>query len=212
MTREQMDLLNAQLDQIRDNPRPGAHHDLRVKPLVRWTPVANSVPVVGIDPGHQGALVLLADGGQPQIAGLPLRKGELDRPVVDELKVEERLLAWKRLHPALRVYMERSQSRTDDTPMTALGIGRGAGALIAIVRLVRLPLVIVPAPTWQDAMLTDAPLHKAAEVGKERAAGRALELWPAAPWPRRLKTQRLCDGPIDAALIAEYGRRCPRGR
>lgn len=211
MTREQMDLLSAQLDHIRDNPRSGAHHDLRVKPLARWAPITGAPPVVGIDPGHGGALVLLSDGAPPQIADLPLRKGELDRPVVDELKVEERLVIWKQQHPALRVYMERSQSRTDDTPMTALGIGRGAGALIAIVRLVRLPLWIVPPPTWQDAMLIDAEPHPDAEPGKERAAGRALELWPAAPWPRRPRVRRLCDGPIDAALIAEYGRRRSRG-
>lgn len=190
-------------------------------PLFRrlvWRPAEGAPTVIGVDPGQKGALVLLRDGHQPEIALLPQRTGELDRPVPDEAAIAEVLRTWQAAHPTLEVVMERSQTRTSDTPMTAFGIARGSGALIAIIRLVlgKLPVFVAPG-TWQAEMLagiedSEVRAQKDLPKDKERQCVRALELWPAAKWPRGPRTGRLLDGAIDGALVGEWHRRQLAGR
>lgn len=109
----------------------------------------------------------------------------------------------------LAIYLEdlphHSQNKAAMRSM-ALNFGRLVGALEARLQCERVRITTVPAGNslkgWQRAMLGKCPRGET----KVRALEVARAIWPGQNWvPRGCRTPH--DGIIDAALIAEHGRR-----
>lgn len=62
--------------------------------------------------------------------------------------------------------------------------------------------LVVP-QTWQKEMIPNCPKGET----KPHALAKAGQLWPMVEFPRTPKSGKVLDAFIDAALIAEYGRR-----
>jgi hypothetical protein len=177
--------------------------------------------VLGIDPGLEGAVGVVAGDGQPL--------GVYDTPVVvvtkgDSRRREPDVVAMAELVRKLvdggdvrRVVLEKVQpmptiprpglagaqdARGQEEGWGAVAnfaLGHGYGLWRGILVALRVPgLELVPPQTWRARMLGGLP------KGKEAGRLRAMELWPAMADQLKLKKWH---GRADGLLLAEYGRR-----
>lgn len=100
--------------------------------------------VVGIDPGLQGYVAVLNDGGyEPML--MPLAKnGEIDLMMLKHLFQE---------FPIDIVYLEQQHPRPGNSASSMFTIGKNYGKLLAIIELYGKPLVIVSPVTWQKGII-----------------------------------------------------------
>jgi hypothetical protein len=158
---------------------------------------------LGIDNGISGGMVLLsATPGLSPIAMLPMpvkraRKG-------NEVDLSE-IIWWLdkneiRLSETMTIIEEPGGSKSAKAATSMAGSFHALRALLDIygVRYER----ITP-QTWQRVMIPGA---KGGET-KARALEVARRLWPGTDWRASDRCRTPHDGLIDAALIAEYGRR-----
>jgi hypothetical protein len=158
---------------------------------------------LGIDNGVSGGLVALSTApGLPPLAMLPMpvkraRKG-------NEVDVRE-VLAWLNLHEirlseCMTIIEEPGGSKSAKAATSMAGAFH---ALRAMLEVHRARYERVTPHAWQRVML---PGCKPGET-KERALETAQRLWPGTDWRATDRCRLPHDGLIDAALIAEYGRR-----
>jgi hypothetical protein len=158
---------------------------------------------LGIDTGVSGGLVVLSSApGFPPLAMLPMpvktaRKG-------NEVDLSE-IIWWLnkneiRLSETMTIIEEPGGSKSAKAATSMAGSFHTLRALLDIygARYER----ITP-QAWQRVMIPGA---KAGET-KARALEVARRLWPGTDWRATDRCRTPHDGLIDAALIAEYGRR-----
>jgi hypothetical protein len=165
---------------------------------------------LGIDPGQRGGFAALSPlPGLEPIAVLP---SPMYRPTKDsppQLNVR-RLVDWVlEIYPRgdCHVWVERCPDHFPHIG-TMRSVAISSGKILGIFEA-RFPHMVVhrircgrELAGWQRAMLGNFT----SEESKQKALERAKELWPNMQWPLDGKGRPL-DGPIDAALCAEYGRR-----
>ena len=78
-----------------------------------------------------------------------------------------------------------------------------AGKILAVLEAKRFKTVRVLSFDWHPVILGKIPQGQS----KAMAIAKAQELWPDEDWIKSAKAKNHHDGMIDAALIAEYGRR-----
>jgi hypothetical protein len=156
--------------------------------------------IVGIDNGLTGALVALSDHPGPPISMLPMPKSrhrsrnEIDlRPVIDYLRGFSLM--------SLTVIIEEPSN--SKTKSTAFSVAQSFHSIRGVLEAEGIRWHRITPQTWQKVMI---PGCETGET-KNAALTRARQLWPHEIWRKTPKCSTPDTGLIDAALIAEYGRR-----
>lgn len=155
----------------------------------RYLQEAANLIIVGVDPGQTGGVVGLDETGGILWAYVMPEDGLLDL----DLQVS---LHW--------VFVEKAQSFPKQGIASAFNYGVHFGTLLGTVAAKRLRHQLVPPRAWTKMM----HVGTAAGEPKTRSLEAAKRVWPAETWlapGTRQKKPHM--GIVDAALIAEYGRR-----
>lgn len=173
--------------------------------------------LIGIDNGLDGGIVALSPiAGLPPVAMIPMpTKTVRYRPrksVRKDTGREVREIDTRGLAAALEslggnrdeitVYFEDCPFHADRA-MTMRSMGVSAGKIVAVLEAKNFRHVRIFSYEWHPAVLGKVPQGKT----KAFALAKARELWPDQSWLASKRSITPHMGLIDAALIAEYGRR-----
>jgi hypothetical protein len=148
---------------------------------------------VGIDPGKHGAIVLLDGDGAIQSYHLtPLADGDYDLT---------EMLSLVRSWSGFLVTIEACQAFPKIGARSNFEVGRGFGLWLGMLAACRVSHSVVHAATWHKRLCNGISVAK----GHKKPAKLKARLVSERLWPGVFKASQ--DGLIDAALIAEYGRR-----
>lgn len=158
--------------------------------------------VMGIDPGVQGAFVVL-DSKRAEYFSMPLLVVGKEKRV-DYLRVLDHLHNVEERHGRLHVFLERAVPMAMGSK-AAFSYGRGFEALVIALGIVRFPVTHVEPGRWAKEM------HEGISADlkpKAKSLIAVQRLYPhlVASLPKKPKGG-FHDGPIDALLIAGYGLR-----
>jgi crossover junction endodeoxyribonuclease RuvC len=155
--------------------------------------------VIGIDPGLGGGLAALVDG-LPVLLPMPVAGGEIDGNAV-RAWLEAR---WRE-EPGtnLSVFLEKVHSMPKQGVASTFTFAAGWGLIRGILCGLGIPYQLVTPQAWQKELLAglDRTDTKAA------AYLFASRLWPGVDWRASERSRKPHTGLVDAACIAEYGRR-----
>lgn len=143
--------------------------------------------IAGIDPGRHGGLAFIGPEG---LETFPL--GELWELV--------NLLQMKR---PTHVFVEAVHAMPGNGVTSMFSFGRAYGEILGVLTTLGLPTSLLPPQVWTKSMHQNAHGDKP----KARSLWAAQVLWPAHSWLATARSRVPHDGMVDAALIAEYGRR-----
>jgi len=156
--------------------------------------------ILGIDPGKDGAAVLIRDGAHVHaVLASELLCGQSWEAAHAEVTRWLRLVhaTW----PLDLVVLERVGGRPGEGATSARTMGVGWGLWLGGASMLGVPVIIPTPQRWQREMLSDLPGDtKARSVAWCRAHLPELDLTPGR---RRVPH----DGLADAACLAVYGRR-----
>lgn len=166
-------------------------------------------PVVGIDPGTHGAIVL-TDGKAIQHWKLPIKEQGKDKLIdFDALHaiLHDEILE---KHGTVHVFIERAIPFALGSK-SAFTYGRGFEALLIALGLLKFPFTMVEPGRWtkqmHEGISSDFKPKKKSAIAIERLYPHLVK-----SMPRETKNgKKLADGPVDALLIAGYGLRKHRG-
>jgi hypothetical protein len=150
---------------------------------------------IGCDPGLEGGLAALTPEGW-NLRVMPTAPAGKKR-VLDE----QQIVQWLMQFPAnqSRVFIESVASRPGQSVVAMFSFGAGWGLVRGICAGMGLPYELVRPQEWQGEMLKGQPKCSEYLVSSR--------LWPNADWCASGRFQKPHSGLVDAALIAEYGRR-----
>jgi hypothetical protein len=155
--------------------------------------------IVGIDPGKTGGIVGIhkQTGNIGFMDKMPLIGGK-------EFDVNEFLLMLQKRRKIVHVVLEKAQAYRGQGIVSAFNYARDYGIIIGILTALRVPYTLVVPQTWQKEIFigTVNKIHP-----KVRAAQAAQRLFPQVNFLATDRSKKPHEGFIDAALIAEWGRR-----
>ncbi len=157
---------------------------------------------VGVDPGLKGGLVMIEDDGPPRLMTMPSVKVGT-KTQIDEQCVRDWFSYCVVFKPNVIVTIELVHSMPKQGVVSTFNFGLGWGLVRGICCGLGLPYQLVRPQEWKKVMLKGHP------KGSEYLV--ASRLWPDADWKRTPRCTIPHDGLVDAALIAEYGRRQHQG-
>jgi crossover junction endodeoxyribonuclease RuvC len=153
---------------------------------------------VGIDPGVDGGLAAIT----PE--GLVLRTMPMFEAGGKRFLDEREIVRWM-MDFAIRnarVFIESVHAMPKQGVASMFTFGTGWGQVRGICAGLGLSYELVRPQEWQRELLAGQP------EGSEYLV--ASRLWPAAEWRATDRSRKPHSGIVDAALIAEYGRRRSR--
>jgi crossover junction endodeoxyribonuclease RuvC len=153
--------------------------------------------IIGIDPGLSGGLAALVDG-LPMLLPMPVADGEIDGNAVRLWLDERRWAGGKAM-----VFLEKVHSMPKQGVASTFTFAAGWGLIRGILTGLCIPYQLVTPQAWQKELLAglDRTDTKAA------AYLFASRLWPTVDWRASDRCRKPHSGIVDAACIAEYGRR-----
>lgn len=154
--------------------------------------------ILGIDPGLDGAFVLLSETGK--IRGhtkMPLIKVSGQKERIDESGLVE-LVQYFSSYPNLHVWMEHLQNTPGRTGV--FSFGDGYGLVRGMFLYTKTPVSYVLPKVWKKAMMPGMPADKVASCVA------AARVFPESKSIMLKPRGTLDDGIADALLIAAYGR------
>jgi hypothetical protein len=170
--------------------------------------------IIGIDNGLDGGIVALSPlAGLAPIAKYPMPTRSVTYPArkttkarttreIDTPGVVAILDAIGGNRSEITVYFEHCPFHASDaTAMRSMALS--AGKILAVLEAKRFKTVRILSFDWHPIILGKIPQGQTKSV----AIAKARELWPDEDWAKSEKAKTFHDGMIDAALIAEYGRR-----
>lgn len=150
--------------------------------------------IIGIDPGKKGGIALVsAKGGLTHVYPMP----EAEREIVRLL----RLVCGTSRHGLTVAYVEKVGAMPGNGVVSMFSFGRNVGILIGTLHAEGVPVHEIRPKEWQTICVKNKP------TPKSRALATARKLWPGQAFLATKRSKIPHDGMIDAALIAEYGRR-----
>jgi len=152
---------------------------------MRWT--------IGIDPGLDGGLAAIGPEGL-HLTVMPTAAVGKHRQID-----EQAVVSWLLAHYPAIVFLELVGARPGQGVVSMFTFGTGWGLVRGICAGMALPYELIRPQEWQKVMLTGQP------KGSEYLV--ASRLWPSADWRASDRATKTHEGLVDAALIAEYGRR-----
>lgn len=155
---------------------------------------------VGIDPGLSGAIVALDDRGSILfLSSMPVvflkKKRSMDPQRLVLLLVKVRAISPSSVH----VFCEKVHAMPKQGGVSMFNFGMGYGMLQGIVAALKMPFSLITPQAWQKSILAG---HA---KGSEYLV--AAGLWPNQSFLETPRCRTPHSGLVDAALIAEYGRR-----
>lgn len=161
-------------------------------------------PVLGIDPGLDGALALLIDN-RVHVWDMPtmkVKRGTKFKREVSPVMLAHTLREIDLMAESagvandLRAYVERVGAMPGQGVTSMFSFGRSLGLIEGVLAGLTIPFELIPPGTWRRGM--------SVREGKDGSRLRASELWPSqAGLFARVKD----DGRAEAALIAAFGRK-----
>lgn len=167
---------------------------------------------IGIDPGMNGGIAILSQDKPPQLLKMPLlAKVEIDVRFISEL-----LFSISNVH----VVIEDVHSVFGASASANFSFGFGCGSLFAVLKVLDVPFTKVQPKAWQKEMWQGVkPIE--INTGKQNKNGSpkykidtkatsllaAIRIFPNVNFLASERSKKPHDGLIDAALMAEYGRR-----
>ncbi len=152
--------------------------------------------VMGIDPGKTGGIAVLSTKDGLWIEPVPLCEKEIDL-----IELSRLIKGWA--GSVERAYLELVHSMPKQGVASTFTFGRGYGAVEGVLACCGIPTVRVRPQLWMKEIYSDCPQGKEA---KERSLWAFNNIFPGvdciAPGGRKPHM-----GMVDAALIAEFGRR-----
>jgi len=151
--------------------------------------------VIGVDPGLDGGLAAMSSEGL-QLRVMPVvavgKRRQLD---------EQAIVHWlSGFAPGeCHVFIEAVGARPKQGVVAMFSFGTGWGLLRGICAGLGFSYELVRPQEWQGEVLKGQP------SGSEYLV--ASRLWPNTEWRASERCQKPHDGLVDAALIAEFGRR-----
>ena len=143
--------------------------------------------IAGIDPGRDGAIVVLQDGA--------IYKYTLLRSCIPKLYLLD--------HGVRTVYIEKAQPMGRESSKAMFNYGREYGFLLGTLSGSGLDVNFVPPAVWTGALHKKAPI--AQHSPKVASLYVARQLWPDQTFLASERCRVPHDGIVDAALIAYYG-------
>ena len=157
--------------------------------------------VVGVDPGVSGGLALLEDGKLADMIAMPVdvvEIGKHKRREINEERVRSTLQTWAPGMVVIEKVWAMKVAGRSQGASSSFSFGAGWGLVRGIVCGLGFPRMLLTPQAWQRIMLEGYP------KGAEQQVADAL--WPGADWTA-IPTKDSRAGVVDAALIAEAGRR-----
>jgi hypothetical protein len=170
--------------------------------------------IVGIDNGLDGGLVALSPiAGVPPIAKIPMPTRAVTYPARKKTKARTlREVCTRGLVLALEslnlnreettVFFEHCPFHADRAE-TMRSMGLSAGKILAVMEAKNLKTVRILSFDWHPVVIGKIPRGET----KSMAIATAKSLWPDETWTASERATLPHTGLVDAALIAEYGRR-----
>lgn len=159
--------------------------------------------ILGVDPGLNGALVLLSEQGEVlQKHVMPLVGDELDLVTLNvlmaELSVKTRM-----------AFLEEVGAHPGQGVSSMFTFGQVYGAIRCALAGARIPYRLVRPSVWTKAIGCQAPKDTPKEQRKKEAKVRtkqaAIQRFPGVSFLATDRSRVPHDGLVDAALIALYG-------
>lgn len=144
---------------------------------------------VGIDPGKKGAFAVIDEYGA--------------LITVEKKVTAHDLTQLMRTFRPRHVFVEKAQAMPKQGVASTFSYGQGFGELLGVLTATNIAFTLIRPTTWTKLMHQGT----AGAETKKRSAEAFGRLFPAAVEKTRLKSGRLHDGIVDAALIAIYGLR-----
>ena len=159
--------------------------------------------IAGIDNGLDGGIVVLNQQGeivhQCIMPTVKLGKGRK----IDVVKLSAILRGFDRL----MVFVEQASKHSPGV-LALCSTWRSFGAIETVLELDCIAHEIVMPQEWQKQFWKRTKTPTGVKFDTKAAALVAVNrLWPAHDWTKSERAERAHDGIVDAALIAEYGRR-----
>ena len=149
--------------------------------------------VLGIDPGANGALVVVENGQILSLGDMPTTTVKRGSREVREVNAP--LLGQMLKHIDVQAaYLELVGAMPGQGVSSMFAFGRAVGVVEGVLGARGIPVTKVPPQVWQRAMRVRG--------GKDGARERAMQLYPTYAESFARKKD---DGRADAALIASYG-------
>lgn len=153
--------------------------------------------IIGIDPGLDGAIACLTDKG---IRLYPMPTIKLDKGrQVDAYQLAAALQIEALTGDRCYVILEKVHAMPKQGVTSMFNFGMSYGICLGVIGGLGLSHRLVRPQEWQASIL------KGYAKGSEEAVAKGL--WPNACWLASDKCRKPHSGLIDAALIAEFGRR-----
>ncbi len=155
--------------------------------------------ICGIDVGLNGGLAFLNKHGRND-GCVPCSPMPVNGNEVSCREVRDLFLAFG----VTSVFIEHSQAIPKAAAGSVFKFGAGFGMIIGVVAALDLPYTLVKPKAWQKVM------HQGIDPSldpKRRSLLAAERLFPTQTFLKSERSSKPHDGMIDAALIAEYGRR-----
>lgn len=153
------------------------------------------ISTIGIDPGLNGGLAAITPEGL-QLRTMPVFDTQ-KRCFIDEREVVRWLTEYA--IQGARIFIESVHAMPKQGVTSMFTFGTGWGQLRGICAGLGLPYELVRPQEWQRAMLAGQPPDSEYLV--------ASRLWPMVEWRASERAKKPHSGLVDAALIAEFGRR-----
>ena len=153
---------------------------------------------LGIDPGKTGAFVLLDSNGR--IIGKEVT------PVIGSQVCPRAMfnLVFGMKKLGLHAIVEKVGSRPGEFHKACFTFGKYAGYVEACLAAAAIAHTFVTPVKWQNTMLVG--VERKLDT-KKRALIAARRIWPTEDFLATERSKKPHDGIVDAALLAEYGRR-----
>lgn len=156
--------------------------------------------IIGIDPGKDGFIAILTDGGNPEFHPTPTIKiSKGGKRAYDTTEMKSIL---ESADPDM-VVLEKQQAMPGQGVSSMFQIGLGFGLWQGIVIGLGFKIMIPHPRTWQKVMHRDIP----GDDTKGRSILAAQRLFPDVDLRKSERARKPHDGKADSLLLAEYGRR-----
>ena len=156
--------------------------------------------IVAFDPGLSGGIAILRPDQSPELHLMPtIETGQGSKRTLDVQRIMQILLD---ANPRL-VILEKQQAYPNQGGVSNYTTGENFGTLKGLLYGLEMAFVVVRPCEWTKAM---------GVPGKKKGAGNGAllvcrQLFPGLALPETPRSHEVYDGPVDALLLAEYGRR-----
>ena len=165
---------------------------------------------VGIDPGQQGAVILMEDTSKDKITiyDMPL----LPQKGIDGKELHDLFLSIKRDYKSMFCILEKAQAMPGQGSVGGFNYGVGYGKILAALEVNQIPFQEVHPMRWKKEFGITSKRGKSEPKlstadKKQLSLTAVLKLFPEQSYLFHTERGKLLDGRVESLLLAEYARR-----